>query len=178
MGDKTISERTLRVNKQIKAREIFLIGDDGEPIGNMELRKALEAAEEASMDLVELNPNADPPVCRIMDYGKYEFQLNKKRGQAKKKQKQAVLKEIEFSIRIEKGDFQVKLRKIKEFIENGDKVKITIRFRGREISHQELGFEIANRLQAEMDEFAQLEQTPRFEGRQIVMVACPKKAKV
>lgn len=134
-------------------------------------------AQELGLDLVELDPNAEPPVCRIMDYGKHLFQLNKKRVLAKKKQNVIQVKELQYSIGIEDGDYKVKLKKISEFISEGNKVKVTIRFRGRETSHQELGFNLANRLQADVELFAQIEQPAKFEGRQIVMMLTPKKSK-
>lgn len=132
-------------------------------------------AKREDLDLVEISPNAMPPVCRIMDHGKHMYQLSKKKAAAKKKQRQSQVKEIKIRPTIEEGDYQVKLRKLLEFIESGDKVKITMRFRGREIAHNDLGARLLDRLQADVSEEAMVEQTPRFEGRQMVMVVAPKK---
>jgi translation initiation factor IF-3 len=128
------------------------------------------------MDLVEVSPNAKPPVCKIMDFGKYKFQLNKKNAVAKKKQTRIQIKEIKFRPGTETGDYNVKLRKILGFIEKGNKVKITVRFRGREMMHRDLGAELLKRLEADVEEFAVVEQMPKFEGRQMMMVLAPKKA--
>ena len=138
-------------------------------------RDAIARAEEAGLDLVEVSPNADPPVCKIMDYGKYLYQKDKAAHAAKKKQKQIQVKEIKFRPTTEDGDYQHKLRQIKTFFEEGDKVKIVVRFRGREMAHQELGMQVIDRLKAELNEIAVIEQYPRMEGRQSVMVMSPKK---
>jgi translation initiation factor IF-3 len=132
-------------------------------------------ADEAQLDLVELVPNADPPVCRIMDYGKYLFEQSKKKQQAKKKQKQIQVKEIKFRPGTEEGDYQIKMRKIMEFLTEGDKVKVTLRFRGREMVHQELGVKMLERIVADLTDLAVIEQTAKLEGRQMVMVVAPKR---
>ncbi len=137
--------------------------------------KAKEMAYEAELDLVEVSPDAKPPVCRIMDYGKYLFELNKKKHAAKKKQKQIQVKEVKFRPGTEEGDYQVKLRNLIRFLTNGDKAKITMRFRGREMAHQELGLEFLKRVANDLEEYATVEQHPRSEGRQMVMVMSPKK---
>lgn len=138
-------------------------------------RDAIARAEEGGLDLVEVSPNADPPVCKIMDYGKYLYQKDKAAHAAKKKQKQIQVKEIKFRPTTEDGDYQHKLRQIKTFFEEGDKVKIVVRFRGREMAHQELGMQVIERLKGELNELAVIEQFPRMEGRQSVMVMSPKK---
>lgn len=129
------------------------------------------------MDLVEVSPNADPPVCKVMDYGKYQFEQSKKLQAAKKKQKQILLKEIKFRPGTEEGDYQVKLRSLTKFLEEGNKTKITVRFRGREMAHREIGMELLKRLEKDLEELAIVEQFPKFEGRQMVMVMAPKKKK-
>lgn len=153
-----------------------VIGDDGEQLGIMSAEEALKVALEAELDLVEIAPNADPPVCRIMDHGKYLFEENKKRHAAKKKQKQIQVKEIKFRPGTEIGDYQVKLRNLKRFLENGDRVKVTMRFRGREMAHQELGLQLLKRVEEDLVELGTVEQYPRVEGRQMVMVIAPKKS--
>lgn len=132
-------------------------------------------AEEAGLDLVEVVPNADPPVCRVMDYGKYRFEQSKKAQEARKKQKQAQLKEIKFRPNTDDNDYRIKLRKLLEFIEEGDKVKVTLRFRGREMAHQEIGRQLLDRVEADTAEEAQVEQRPKMEGRQMIMMLAPKK---
>lgn len=141
----------------------------------MPLEDALKMAEELEMDLVEVSPDADPPVCRIMDYGKYKFEENKKRHAAKKKQKQIQIKEVKFRPGTEEGDYQVKLRNLIRFLNQGDKAKVTLRFRGREMAHQELGKQLLERVENDLAEIASVEQFPRMEGRQMVMVIAPKK---
>jgi translation initiation factor IF-3 len=138
-------------------------------------REALELAEEAELDLVEVSPNAEPPVCRIMDYGKYVFEQNKKQQAAKKKQKQTQVKEIKFRPGTEEGDYQVKLRNLIRFLSDGDRTKITLRFRGREMAHQILGKQLLERVAKDLEEYGTVEQFPRMEGRQMVMVISPKK---
>lgn len=129
------------------------------------------------MDLVEISPNADPPVCKVMDYGKYSFELNKKLQAAKKKQKQIQIKEIKFRPGTEEGDYQVKLRNLTKFLNDGDKTKITVRFKGREMSHRELGMDLLKRIETDLEEIAAVEQFPKLEGRQMIMVMGPKKKK-
>lgn len=144
-------------------------------LGVMSLNQALQHAGEAELDLVEVSPTAVPPVCRVMDYGKYVFEENKKRQAAKKKQKQIQVKEIKFRPGTEEGDYQIKLRNLVRFLTDGDKAKITLRFRGREMAHQELGMKLLKRLEADLAEVGQVEQFPKMEGRQMVMVLSPKK---
>ena len=141
----------------------------------MNINVALEKAEEAEMDLVEVSPNAEPPVCRIMNYGKYVFEENKKKQLAKKKQKQTQVKEVKFRPGTEEGDYQVKLRNLVRFLNDGDKAKITLRFRGREMAHQDLGRKLLMRVEKDLVEIGTVEQYPRMEGRQMVMVVAPKK---
>jgi len=164
-----------RINHQISVSEVRLIDADGQQVGIISTREALRAAEEAGLDLVEISPTAKPPVCRIMDYGKYLFEISKKQAEAKKKQKQIQVKELKFRPTTEEGDYKVKLRKLIRFLEHGDKVKITLRFRGREVAHQELGMKILDRLQQDTAEFGVVEQQAKREGRQLMMVLSPKK---
>ena len=152
-----------------------LIGNEGEQLGVVTIKEALMAARELTVDLVELQPNAAPPVCRLMDYGKFLYQQKKKTVDAKKKQRQMQVKEIKFRPGTEEADYQVKLRNLIRFLEQGDKVKITIRFRGREMTHQELGMEVLDRLAKDIEGNATIEQRPKMEGRQLVMVAGPGK---
>ena len=137
----------------------------------------MRIASEADLDLVEISPNAQPPVCRVMDYGKYKFEQSKKAHQAKKKQKQIQVKEIKFRPGTEEGDYQVKLKKLIEFLESGDKTKITIRYRGREMQHQELGAQLLDRIEDDLEPYGVVEQRPKMEGRQLVMVLAPSKKK-
>lgn len=139
----------------------------------MGLEEAKAIAEEAGLDLVEIVPNADPPVCRVMDYGKFKYELSKKAQQAKKKQKQTTVKEIKFRPGTEEADYQVKLRSLKRFLTEGDKTKITVRFRGREMAHQELGAKLLERVEADLEAYGKVEQYPKLEGRQMVMVISP-----
>lgn len=152
-----------------------MIDAEGEQKGVVPTREALAAALEAELDLVEVSPNAEPPVCRIMDYGKFVFETNKKQQAAKKKQKQTQVKEIKFRPGTEEGDYQVKLRSLVRFLEDGDRAKITLRFRGREMAHQNLGKALLERVEKDLAEYGSVEQFPRMEGRQMVMVIAPKK---
>ena len=152
-----------------------MIGADGEQAGVMALDKAQELAYEADLDLVEVSPEADPPVCRIMDYGKYLFEQNKKKHAAKKKQKIIHVKEVKFRPGTEEQDYQVKLRNLIRFLNNGDKAKVTLRFRGREMAHMELGKQLLERVEKDLEELGTVEQYPKMEGRQMVMVIAPKK---
>ncbi len=152
-----------------------MIGSDGEQIGVMMLDDAINRAKDESLDLVEVSPNVDPPVCRIMDFGKFQFEQNKKANQSKRKQKQTQVKEIKFRPGTDEGDYQIKLRNLVRFLENGDKAKITLRFRGREMAHQELGVKLLKRVESDLDELATVEQFPKLEGRQLVMVMAPRK---
>lgn len=154
-----------------------MIGAEGEQVGVVSISEALQTAYDANMDLVEISPNADPPVCKVMDYGKYQFEQNKKLQAAKKKQKQIQIKEIKFRPGTEEGDYQVKLRNLTKFLNDGDKTKITVRFKGRELSHRELGMDLLKRIETDLEEIAAVEQFPKLEGRQMVMVMGPKKKK-
>jgi translation initiation factor IF-3 len=164
-----------RRNEEIDSREVRLIGPKGEQLGVLLTDEARRNAFDAGLDLVEVAPNAAPPVCRIMDYGKYLFELNKKAHSAKRKQKQIQVKEIKLRPGTGEGDYQVKLRNLVRFLTGGDKAKVTLRFRGREMVHQELGVEVLNRVQADLADIAIVEQHPKLEGRQMVMVFGPKK---
>lgn len=152
-----------------------MIGIDGEQIGIVQTAKAIEMAEEAGVDLVEIAPSADPPVCRLMDYGKFLYQESKKKHDAKLKQKQVQVKEIKFRPNTDLGDYNIKMRNLINFLDEGDKVKITLRFRGREMAHQEFGIRLLERVKGDLDEIAVVEQYPKLEGRQMVMVLSPKK---
>ncbi|MBL8644916.1 MAG: translation initiation factor IF-3 [Rhodospirillaceae bacterium] len=163
-----------RVNHQIDARTVRLIGYDGENIGVVDRETALRKADEAGYDLVEISPGATPPVCKILDIGKYKYELQKKENEARKKQKVIEVKELKVRPAIGGHDYDVKMRALKRFIEEGDKVKITLRYRGREMVHQELGQALLERIKADNAEFAKVEQEPRMEGRQVIMVLAPK----
>ncbi|MBK3332973.1 translation initiation factor IF-3 [Persephonella atlantica] len=166
----------LRVNRQIRAREVRLIDENGQNLGIVPLEEALRIAEEKNLDLVEVSPNAKPPVCKIMDYGKYKFEQKKKEREAKKKQKAKMqnVKEIKFRIKIEDHDYQTKVRHIREFIEEGDKVKVWIWFRGRENVHPELGEKLANRIIEDVSDIAKVEKPPKKEGRNMLFTLVPK----
>ncbi|MDW3205205.1 MAG: translation initiation factor IF-3 [Alphaproteobacteria bacterium] len=163
-----------RVNEEITARQVRVIDDDGENHGVITVEEGIRIAEEAGLDLVEVSPNADPPVCKILDYGKFKYEQQKRKNEARKKQKTIEVKEIKFRPNIEQHDYDVKMRSLRKFIEEGDKVKVTLRFRGREMAHQELGLEVLKRVQEEMDEAAKVEQRPNMEGRQMIMVLAPR----
>ncbi len=154
-----------------------MIGVDGENVGVVAIDQAQQLAEDADLDLVEIVPNAKPPVCRVMDYGKFKFELSKKANAAKKKQKVIHVKEIKFRPGTEESDYQVKLRKLTEFLTEGNKTKVTIRFRGREMMHQELGAKLLDRIEDDLKEYGEVEQRPKLEGRQLVMVFAPLKRK-
>ncbi|MDK2124815.1 translation initiation factor IF-3 [Parachitinimonas caeni] len=164
-----------RVNGEISAREIRLVGVEGEQLGIVSLDRALEMAEEAEVDLVEIAPTAQPPVCRLMDYGKFKYRESKKRHEAKLKQKQIQVKEVKFRPGTDEGDYQVKLRNLIRFLTEGDKAKITLRFRGREMAHQEFGIALLKRVETDLADVAMVEQFPKMEGRQMVMMLAPKK---
>lgn len=163
-----------RINHRIDAREVRLIAADGSNVGVVPIRQALAMAEEANLDLVEISPDAKPPVAKILDYGKFKFQEQKRQAEARKKQKIIEIKEIKMRPMIDDHDYDVKMKAVKRFFEEGDKVKITLRFRGREMAHQELGHKLLNRVKADVAEIAKVESEPRFEGRQIVMVIAPR----
>jgi translation initiation factor IF-3 len=163
-----------RVNEEIRAREVHLIDKDGGNRGTVAIAEALALAQEAGFDLVEISPNATPPVCKLLDYGKYKYQEQKKAAEARKKQKVVEVKEIKFRPMIDDHDYDVKMRSMKRFFEEGDKVKVTLRFRGREMAHQELGTKLLERVKGDTSKFAKVEMEPRFEGRQVVMVLAPR----
>ena len=164
------------MNSQIRVPEVRLIGKDGEQVGILATDEARERADDVGLDLVEISPNAQPPVCRLMDYGKFKYEDSKRKQAAKKKQKVITVKEIKFRPGTDIGDYTVKLSKLTAFLENGDKIKATMRFRGREMAHQELGMHLLKRVEADLSELAVVEQYPRMEGRQMVMVMAPRKA--
>ncbi|HRD64965.1 MAG TPA: translation initiation factor IF-3 [Candidatus Competibacter sp.] len=167
----------LRLNDEITGREVRLIDQDGEQLGVVSLVQARRLAEDAELDLVEISPNAKPPVCRIMDYGKYRFEQAKKQQEARKKQKQIQVKEIKFRPGTDEGDYQVKLRNLIRFLSDGDKAKVTLRFRGREMAHQDLGSQLLKRVEDDLAPYGAVEQRPRLEGRQMVMTIAPVKKK-
>ncbi len=168
------SKKGPRVNDDITEQEIRLIDETGENHGAVPLAKGLAMAKEAGLDLVEISPNATPPVCKILDYGKFRYEAQKKASLAKKKQKTVEVKEIKLRPGIEKHDYDVKMRSVDKFLGVGDKVKVTLRFRGREMAHQELGMEILKRVQEDFADKAKIEQAPKMEGRQMIMVIAPK----
>ena len=163
-----------RVNEEIRAPQVRLIDQDGEMQGVMSAREACSGRRRVGLDLLEISPNADPPVVKILDFGKYKYELQKKRNEAKKKQKVIEIKEIKVRPNIDENDYQVKMRAMKSFIEEGDKVKVTLRFRGREMAHQEIGVRVLERIKNEMDPTSKVEQMPRMENRQMVMVLTPR----
>jgi translation initiation factor IF-3 len=163
-----------RVNDEIRVREVHLIDKDGANKGTVLIAEALRLAQEAGLDLVEIAPNATPPVCKLLDYGKFKYQEQKKAAEARKKQKIVEVKEIKFRPMIDDHDYDVKMRAMHRFFEEGDKVKVTLRFRGREMAHQELGFQLLNRVKDDTSKLAKVEQDPKMEGRQMVMVLAPR----
>jgi translation initiation factor IF-3 len=163
-----------RINEEIRSREVQLIDNTGENKGVVDIQTALRLAEAAGLDLVEISPNSNPPVCKILDVGKYKYQAQKKAAEARKKQKIVEVKEIKLRPMIDDHDYDVKMRSMKRFFEDGDKVKVTLRFRGREMAHQELGFQLLNRVKTDTGPLAKVESEPRFEGRQMVMVLAPR----
>lgn len=185
IGDTTIKRDNRRgrqernkppINENISARECRLIGPDGTQIGVVSIKDALEAAQEVSLDLVQIS-DSDPIVCKVMDYGKYLYEKKKEANAAKKKQTQMQVKEVKFRPNTEVGDYQVKLRNLIRFLEGGDKAKVTLRYRGREMAHQELGMQLLNRIEKDLEELGVVEQRPKMEGRQLIMVIAPKKKK-
>ena len=164
-----------RINDEITTAEIRLIGEDGEQLGIVSATEAHQIAEEKQLDLVEISPNAEPPVCRLMDYGKFLYSAAKKKQESKKKQKQIIVKEVKFRPGTDIGDYDIKIRNLVRFLDAGNKVKVTLRFRGREMAHQELGMEMLKRVEADLDKLGVVEQMPKMEGRQMVMVLAPRK---
>jgi len=173
--DSIAQDKDVRINEDITTPEIRLVGSDGEPLGIVEIEKALAIADEQEIDLVEIAPTAKPPVCRLMDYGKFKYNEQKKRHDAKLKQKQIHVKEVKFRPGTDKGDYQIKLRNLIRFLGEGDKAKVTLRFRGREMAHQEFGARLLERVRADLELHGQVEQFPKMEGRQMVMVIAPLK---
>jgi translation initiation factor IF-3 len=163
-----------RVNEDIRVREVQLIDHEGANRGVTPTQDAITLAREAGLDLVEISPNASPPVCKILDYGKFKFQAQKKAAEARKKQKTVEVKEIKLRPGIDKHDYQVKIRSMQRFFEEGDKVKVTLRFRGREMAHQELGYKLLQRVRDDMATLSKVEAEPMSEGRQIVMILAPR----
>jgi translation initiation factor IF-3 len=163
-----------RVNHQINVREVRLVKEDGEMLGVVSTRDALTMAADAGLDLVEISPTAVPPVCKILDYGKFKYEAQKRKNEAKKKQKVIEVKEIKMRPGIEEHDYGVKMRAIKSFLEEGDKVKVTMRFRGREMMHQELGMKVLDKVRTELEELIKVESHPKLEGRQMIMTIAPK----
>ena len=163
-----------RINEQIEAEKVRVVNADGEMVGVISKEEGIEIAFEAGLDLVEVSPNADPPVCKVLDYGKYKYEAQKKANEARKKQKVIDVKEIKMRPGIDEHDYQVKMRSVRRFLDEGDKVKMTIRFRGREMTHQELGMKVLDRVREDVDELAKVEQFPKSEGRLMTMVIAPK----
>ena len=170
-------EKELRINGEIDAPQIRLVAEDGEQLGVVSFREAISKAEEAELDLVEIAPQASPPVCKIMDFGKFKYHEQKKQHEAKLKQKQIQVKEVKFRPGTDENDYQIKLRNMTRFLEEEDKVKVTLRFRGREMAHQDIGMRQIERIRADLQEMAVVEQMPKMEGRQMVMVLTPSKKK-
>jgi len=163
-----------RINDEIDVREVRLIDADGEMIGVLSVKEAIQMAAEVGLDLVEVSPNAEPPVCKILDYGKFKYEAQKKANEARKKQKVIEVKEIKMRPGIDDHDYEVKMKAVRKFLEHGDKVKMTIRFRGREMAHQDLGMKVLDRVREDVDEIAKVEQFPKTEGRMMTMVIAPK----
>ena len=172
------TEKKHRINGEIRVNEVRLIGLESEQLGIVKLSEALSMAEENEVDLVEISPTAVPPVCRLMDYGKFRYQEQKRQQEARAKQKVVQLKEVKFRPATDEGDYNVKLRNVRRFIEDGDKVKVSLRFRGREMAHQELGMRVLERVRDDVEDICQVESFPRLEGRQMVMVLAPRKKTV
>ncbi|TVR98204.1 MAG: translation initiation factor IF-3 [Rhodospirillales bacterium] len=163
-----------RVNEEIRSHQVRVIGADGSQLGVLSIQDALDAAAQVGLDLVEVAPAADPPVCKILDVGKLKYETQKKKSEARKKQKVIEVKEIKMRPSIDEHDYQVKLRNMRRFLDDGDKVKVTIRFRGRELAHQDLGMKVLDRVRDELDELVKIEQHAKMEGRQMVMVMAPR----
>lgn len=165
------------MNEEIDVPEVRLIDAEGEQAGIVSLADALSAAQAASLDLVEISPDAEPPVCKVMDYGKKLFEVKKQQAAQRKKQKQTQVKEMKFRPGTDVADYEIKLRNLTRFLENGDKAKVTLRFRGREMAHQELGMEMLKRIEQDLEELGTVEQYPKMEGRQLTMVIAPRSKK-
>jgi translation initiation factor IF-3 len=174
MPNSTPSRDGPRVNEEIRVPQVRLIDQDGEMQGVMSQRDALLRAYSVGLDLLEISPNADPPVCKILDYGKFKYEQQKKKNEAKKRQRVIEIKEVKVRPNIDENDYQVKMRAMKTFIDEGDKVKVTLRFRGREMAHQDIGIRVLERIRAELEVNTKVEQMPRMENRQMIMVLAPK----
>jgi len=170
-------ERSQRINGEITAPQVRLVGEDAEQLGIVPVAEALRMAEERNVDLVEIAPMAQPPVCKLMDYGKFRYREQKKAHEAKLKQKQIHVKEVKFRPGTDEGDYKIKLRNLIKFLEEGDKAKVTLRYRGREMAHQEFGIRLIERVKLDLEQYAVVEQYPKMEGRQLIMVLAPKKGK-
>ncbi|MCK0536563.1 translation initiation factor IF-3 [Alcanivorax quisquiliarum] len=168
-------DKRARINEQIQLENVRLIDENGDQVGVVSLEEALAAAQAKDLDLVEISPDAEPPVCRIMDYGKHLFDLKQKQKEGRKKQRQTQVKEMKFRPGTDDGDYQVKIRNLMRFLEAGDKAKVTVRFRGREMAHQELGLQLLQRVEADLAELGNVEQRPNMEGRQMIMVIAPQR---
>ena len=163
-----------RINEEIRVREVHLIDKDGANRGTIAVAEAIRLAQEAGLDLVEISPNSDPPVCKMLDFGKYKYHEQKKAAEARKKQKVVEVKEVKFRPMIDDHDYEVKMRSVRRFFDEGDKVKVTLRFRGREMAHQDIGFKLLQRVKAETAPIAKVEAEPSMEGRQMTMVLAPR----
>ncbi|WP_089288587.1 MULTISPECIES: translation initiation factor IF-3 [unclassified Azospirillum] len=163
-----------RINREINVRSVRLVDAEGEMVGVVSLRDALFAAEEAGLDLVEVSPNAEPPVCKILDYGKYKYEAQKKANEARKKQKIIEVKEIKLRPNIDEHDYDIKMKAMRRFLEEGDKVKVTMRFRGREMAHQDIGMNVLVKVRDTLEDLGKVEQMPKLEGKQMIMVLAPR----
>ncbi|MDG5497157.1 translation initiation factor IF-3 [Niveispirillum sp. BGYR6] len=163
-----------RINREINVRSVRLVDANGEMVGVVSLRDALFAAEEAGLDLVEVSPNAEPPVCKILDYGKYKYEAQKKANEARKKQKIIEVKEIKLRPNIDEHDYDIKMKAMRRFLEEGDKVKVTMRFRGREMAHQDIGMNVLVKVRDTLEDLGKVEQMPKLEGKQMIMVLAPR----
>ena len=162
-----------RINENIEASEVRLVDADGEMVGVVSTREAIRAAEEAGLDLIEVSPNATPPVCKVLDYGKFKYEEQKRAAEARKKQKTVDVKEIKVRPNIENHDYEVKLKNARKFLDHGDKVKVTLRFRGREMAYQGIGLDVLERMRTDLAEISKVESMPKMEGRQMIMVIAP-----
>lgn len=169
-------EKEPRINRQITSERIRLVDEEGEMVGVVPVADGIKRAQEAGLDLVEISPNAEPPVCKILDYGKFKYTQQKKAHEARRKQKVVTIKEIKLRPNIDKHDLEVKMRAVHKFLDEGDKVKLTLRFRGREMSHQELGKKLLDSIREELGDLVKIEHEPRLEGRQMIMIVAPAKA--
>ncbi|MFH4356074.1 MAG: translation initiation factor IF-3 [Neisseriaceae bacterium] len=172
-----VQEKRTRINEEINERQVRLIDSNGQQLGVVSIEEALKAAEKANLDLVEISPTAQPPVCKVIDFGKFKYEQAKKIDEAKKKQKQVQVKEIKFRPSTDDGDYAVKVRSIKKFLLEGKKVKVSLRFRGREMAHQQLGLQLLDRVKVDLQEEGAVEQYPKLEGRQMIMMLAPQRKK-